>query len=142
MKTYQQGYFTGERALFGVSGARITDSVFDAGESPLKECADLELEGDLFRWKYPLWYCKNITVKNCTWFEMARAGVWYTDNIRVQNAVIQAPKNFRRCDGLVLEDVAFTNALEPILIVMIAVAVGFVAIAILMAVFKVSSSLG
>ena len=37
---------------------------------------------------------------------------------------------------------AFTNALEPILIVMIAGAVGFVAIAILMAVFQVSSSLG
>ena len=36
----------------------------------------------------------------------------------------------------------FTNALEPILIVLIAGAVGFVAIAILMAVFKVSSSLG
>ncbi len=37
---------------------------------------------------------------------------------------------------------AFTNALEPILIVMIAGAVGFVAVAILMAVFKVSSSIG
>ncbi len=37
---------------------------------------------------------------------------------------------------------AFTNALEPILIVAIACAVGFVAIAILMAVFKVSSSIG
>ena len=37
---------------------------------------------------------------------------------------------------------AFTNALEPILIVGIAGVVGFVAIAILMAVFKVSSSLG
>ena len=36
----------------------------------------------------------------------------------------------------------FTNALEPILIVAIAGVVGFVAIAILMAVFKVSSSLG
>ncbi len=36
----------------------------------------------------------------------------------------------------------FTNALEPILIVLIAGVVGFVAIAILMAVFKVSSSLG
>lgn len=36
----------------------------------------------------------------------------------------------------------FTNALEPILIVVIAGAVGFVAVAILMAVFKVSSSLG
>ena len=36
---------------------------------------------------------------------------------------------------------AFTNALEPILIVLIAGAVGFVAIAILMAVFKVSSAI-
>jgi len=36
----------------------------------------------------------------------------------------------------------FTNALEPILIIAIAGAVGFVAIAILMAVFKVSSSIG
>lgn len=37
---------------------------------------------------------------------------------------------------------SFTNALEPIMIVAIAGVVGFVAIAILMAVFKVSSSLG
>ena len=38
--------------------------------------------------------------------------------------------------------VKFTNALEPILIVAIAAVVGFVAISIIMAVFKVSSSLG
>ena len=37
---------------------------------------------------------------------------------------------------------AFTNALEPILIVLIAGVVGFVAIAILMAVFEVSAQLG
>ncbi len=37
---------------------------------------------------------------------------------------------------------AFTNALEPILIVLIAVAVGFVAISILMAVFQVTATLG
>ena len=37
---------------------------------------------------------------------------------------------------------SFTNALEPILIVLIASVVGFVAIAILTAVFKVSSSIG
>ena len=36
----------------------------------------------------------------------------------------------------------FTNALEPILIVLIAVAVGFVAISILMAVFQVTATLG
>ena len=38
--------------------------------------------------------------------------------------------------------VSFTNALEPILIVAIAGVVGFVAISIIMAVFKVSSSIG
>jgi type IV pilus assembly protein PilC len=37
---------------------------------------------------------------------------------------------------------SFTNALEPLLIVAIAGAVGFVAISIIMAVFKVSSSIG
>ncbi len=37
---------------------------------------------------------------------------------------------------------AFTNALEPILIVLIAAAVGFVAIAILMAVFNMSKAIG
>ncbi len=37
---------------------------------------------------------------------------------------------------------AFTNALEPILIVLIAAVVGFIAISILMAVFQVSSTLG
>jgi N-acetylmuramoyl-L-alanine amidase len=37
---------------------------------------------------------------------------------------------------------AFTNALEPLLIVLVAGIVGFLAVAILMAVFKASSSLG
>jgi type II secretory pathway component PulF len=37
---------------------------------------------------------------------------------------------------------SFTNALEPIMIVAIAGVVGFVAIASLMAVFKVSASMG
>ena len=38
--------------------------------------------------------------------------------------------------------VSFTNALEPMLIVLIAAVIGFVAVAILMAVFEASSSLG
>lgn len=114
MKEYVQGYFSGERALFGVKGARIVDSVFDAGESPLKECADLELQGDLFRWKYPLWYCNNVRVRECTWFEMARAGVWYSDDFEVRDCVIQAPKNFRRCNRVLLENVRFTNPQETL----------------------------
>lgn len=114
MQEFKQGFFTGERALFGIRDARITDSVFDAGESPLKECENLELKGNLFRWKYPLWYCRHVRVSECTWFEMARAGVWYTDDLEVRDCVIQAPKNFRRCNGLTLENVQFTNPQETV----------------------------
>ena len=114
MTEYKQGFFQGERALYGIDGLRVTDSVFDNGESPLKECRNVELVDDLFRWKYPLWYCENVQVDRCTWFDMARAGVWYTKNITVKNSVLQAPKNFRRCDGVRLENVQFTNAQETI----------------------------
>ena len=113
-KEIRQETLTGERALFQGKGLRIVDSVFMDGESPLKECQDIELYGSLFRWKYPLWYSKNIVAKDCTWFEMARAGVWYTDNITVENAVIEAPKNFRRCHGVTLKNVTFPNAAETL----------------------------
>ncbi len=105
---------TGERALFHSSNMLINDTIFEDGESPLKESSDIDLIGCMFKWKYPLWYCKNITARNCKWFDMARAGVWYTDNIVVENAMIEAPKNFRRCKDLVLRDVNFFNAQETL----------------------------
>ena len=104
----------GERALFGAHDIVITDTIFADGESPLKESHDIELYGSMFKWKYPLWYSKNISVRDCTWFEMARAGVWYTDNITVENSAIEAPKNFRRCHNVALTDVSFPNAAETL----------------------------
>ncbi|MBR1811903.1 MAG: DUF3737 family protein [Clostridia bacterium] len=114
MQEIRQAFLSGERALYGSRELKIADSIFDNGESPLKESRHISLTGCMFRWKYPLWYCCDIAATDCTWFETARAGVWYTDNITVKNAVIQAPKNFRRCTGLTLEDVTFTNAAETL----------------------------
>lgn len=114
MKKIKQALLTGERALFNSNGLFIEDSIFADGESPLKECSDISLLGCMFKWKYPLWYSKNITVKNSTWFEMARAGVWYTDNISVEGAQIEAPKNFRRCNGVSLKNVSMPNAAETL----------------------------
>ncbi|MBO4509724.1 MAG: DUF3737 family protein [Lachnospiraceae bacterium] len=111
---YREQRFTGERALFGRKDLVIKDSVFEDGESPLKESANIELYGALFRWKYPLWYCKNVKAVECTWFDMARAGVWYTDNISIKDTMIQAPKNFRRSSGITLENVVLSNALETL----------------------------
>lgn len=114
MKEVKRQILTGERALFHSSDLYIEDSIFEDGESPLKESRDLELHGCSFKWKYPLWYCNNVVAKDCKWFDMARAGVWYTNNISVTNAMIEAPKNFRRCNNLTLTNVDFFNAEETI----------------------------
>lgn len=113
-KEYYQAVLTGERALFKGQNLKIINTIFSDGESPLKESRDIELLGSMFKWKYPLWYAKNITVKNCTWFEMGRAGVWYTDHIRVEDSAIEAPKNFRRCHDVMLQNVTFPNAAETL----------------------------
>ena len=108
------GRFTGERALFHAKNLSIKDAIFDDGESPLKESQNIELLGCMFKWKYPLWYCKHVVAKDCKWFDMARAGVWYTDDLYVENALIEAPKNFRRCKEIVLKNVDFFHAEETL----------------------------
>ena len=114
MKEIHQEFLTGERALFQAADMKIYDTIFDDGESPLKHSKNIELYGSMFKWKYPLWYSENITLKDCSIFEMGRAGIWYTNNISVTDTVIEAPKNFRRCDGVSLENVSFANAAETL----------------------------
>ncbi|MCR5500664.1 MAG: DUF3737 family protein [Acetatifactor sp.] len=113
-KEIREQFLTGERALFMSRDLRVVDCTFADGESPLKESENIELVGSMFKWKYPLWYCKNVTAKDCVWFDMARAGVWYTNNVTVEDSPIDAPKNFRRCKGVTLRNVSFSNAEETL----------------------------
>ena len=106
--------YAGERALFGARDMIIEDSVFHDGESPLKESADIVLKNSMFKWKYPLWYSRNITAEGCTWFEMARAGVWYTEHMTMEDCAVEAPKNFRRCQDLTMRRVSIPNAAETL----------------------------
>ena len=108
----RQQLLGGERALFAARNLQIVDTIFTDGESPLKESRDIELVGSAFRWKYPLWYSRDVVARECTWFEMARSGVWYTHNIVVEDSVIEAPKNFRRCTGVTLRNVSLPQR-EP-----------------------------
>ncbi len=114
MQTLIQQNYSGERALFMARDLEIRDSIFEDGESPLKESSDIKLFNCMFKWKYPLWYSRNIEVKNSTWLQMGRAGVWYTDDISVSDSMIEAPKNFRRCNRLALSNVSFSNAAETL----------------------------
>ena len=112
MKILREGLFTGERALYSSRELKIYDSIFADGESPLKESRDIELSGCIFKWKYPLWYCKNIEVSDSVLLESARSGIWYTDNIKMKGTVIEAPKTFRRAENITLADCNMPNAKE------------------------------
>lgn len=114
MKSIKNEVLTGERALFQGENLSITDTIFEDGESPLKECENIRLTNCSFKWKYPLWYAKNIQVDNSIWFEMGRAGVWYTDHMEVNDSAVEAPKNFRRCTDLTLNNVSIPNAAETL----------------------------
>lgn len=113
-KEIRQEFLTGERALFQGKDLKIYDTIFDDGESPLKESNNIEVYGSMFKWKYPLWYANNIRVKDSTWFEMARAGVWYTNHIEIEDCAVDAPKNFRRCHDITLKNVSIPDAAETL----------------------------
>ena len=114
MEEIRDRHLTGERALFQGKNLKILNTIFSDGESPLKESENIELDSCSFQWKYPLWYAHDIVVNHSTWKEMARAGVWYTRNVTIRNSEIEAPKNLRRCDHVVLENVCFPNASETL----------------------------
>ncbi|NEG88876.1 DUF3737 family protein [Bifidobacterium aerophilum] len=108
----RQARLTGERAEFFAHGTTYIDTIFADGESPLKHASNVTLDNCSFQWKYPLWYAHDVTVRNSTWFEMGRAGVWYTNRMLVEDSTIEAPKNFRRANDITLRHVDLTNAEE------------------------------
>ncbi|MDS0527463.1 DUF3737 family protein [Clostridium sp. SHJSY1] len=114
MELIKQQLLTGERALFNRKDLQVSYSTFADGESPLKESENIKIDHSIFKWKYPLWYCKNIVVEDSTFFEMARSGIWYTENISIANTIIEAPKNFRRAKDIKLENVNMPNAGETL----------------------------
>ena len=110
----ERARLTGERAEFHARGRRYVDSIFADGESPLKHASGVTLDGCSFQWKYPLWYASDVTARDCVWFDMARAGVWYADRVTVEDSTVEAPKNFRRVHGLTLRNVDLTHAEETL----------------------------
>ena len=108
------GLYEGERALYNIHNVYLENVTFDNGESPLKECSELELNGCIFKWKYPLWYCNNVVLNETTFIDMSRSGIWYTNNITINNSLIAAPKEFRRSSKIKLNNVNIPNAQETL----------------------------
>ena len=107
-------HFEGERSLFRCHDTLIKDCVFSNGESPLKEGRNLLVDQCTFDYKYPLWYGKGHEVRNCTFHLRSRSGIWYTDDSYFHDLDIQAPKEFRRCNNIRMENIVFSLAEETL----------------------------
>lgn len=106
--------FVGERSLFMSRDLLVGNCVFEDGESPLKESRNIDVDQTIFRWKYPLWYCNDVQVTGSAFLEMSRSGIWYTNGIRMSGCTIEAPKEFRRCQGVTIEHCSFAHAAETL----------------------------
>ena len=106
--------FTGERALFNTHNAIIEEVYFHDGESPLKESSDLLVNNCTFQWKYPLWYTTNVEMNDSRLLETARSGLWYVNHIKINNTLIEAPKQFRRSNDIVITNSKIPNAEETL----------------------------
>lgn len=114
MKIVKEKYLSGERALFKSDTVEIENCVFGDGESPLKESSNLAITQSVFKWKYPLWYCRNVKMVDSSLLETARSGIWYTHHIAIKDSTIEAPKTFRRASDITLENVDMPMAQETL----------------------------
>ena len=112
IKLIDGGIYEGERALFQTKDALIKNATFQNGESPLKESRNIEVTSTTFKRKYPLWYCDNAKVYDVTFEETAKSGIWYTNNSTFENCLVKAPKEFRRCDNVLVKNCEFLDAKE------------------------------
>lgn len=98
--TIENATLTGERAAYASIDCEFNGCIFEDGESPLKESRNITVNRCEFGWKYPLWYCKGVSVNDTEWKVTGRSGVWYTNDINIADCKIDAPKQFRKCSGV------------------------------------------
>ena len=112
MNTIENKEFGGERPLFASKGLRLIDVTIHAGESALKECSDIEAIRCRFEGKYPFWHVDRFMVKDCLFTEGARAALWYSNHLVMQDTLVEAPKMFREMSHLSLQNVRIPHAHE------------------------------
>lgn len=112
MNRVENMFFEGERPMFASKDVWLKNVKFYPGESALKEASNIHAENCTFYGKYPFWHNDNSSIENSLFTPYSRAAIWYCKDIRMLNTRVEAPKMFREIDGLYLENVKLTDAME------------------------------
>lgn len=112
MKTIKNQVFGGERPLFEIHDTELDHVRITFGESGIKECSDIICRNCYFEGKYPLWHVKRSEIVNCYFAPGSRSAIWYSDDMKMTDCVINGPKFFREMKNLELTNVTINDADE------------------------------
>lgn len=106
-KTFEGKTYDAERALYGITDAIVKNCSFDGpadGESALKECRNITVDGCRFNLRYPLWHTDDAVIRNIEMTEGCRAALWYCSDVSVSDSKLYGIKALRECQGVSLTD--------------------------------------
>ena len=106
--------FGGERPLYALHDARLERVTIHVGESSIKESGNIEAYDCTFQGKYVFWECRKFLAQDCRFDASARSSLWYSENGRLVRCHVDAPKMFRRMQGIELQNCHFTDAQETL----------------------------
>ncbi|MDE6151178.1 MAG: DUF3737 family protein [Prevotella sp.] len=109
MTIIQNKEYGGERPLYAVHDVRLENVTIHVGESSIKETSNIEAENCTFEGKYVFWETDGFKINNCYFAESARSSLWYSRDCRMTNCKVDAPKLFRRMEGIYVENTDFLN---------------------------------
>lgn len=112
MKLIANTEFGGERPLFASHDLHIDNVTIREGESAIKECGNIVATNCRFEGNYPFWHVHGFTIKDCYFAVGGRSALWYSDHLKMQDTVIDAPKMFREMNDIEIENVEMNDADE------------------------------
>jgi len=112
MKTISKEICDIERGYYG-----STDTIFNNvaikgpadGESAFKECKNIQVINSKLNLRYPFWHDTELVIEKCRFAKTARAPLWYSKNILINNVVCKGVKALRECDDIVIKDSDFDS---------------------------------
>ena len=112
MELIKDKQFGGERPLFAQHDLRLENVTITDGESAIKQCQNIEATGCHFYGKYPLWHIDGARIVDCYFAPGSRSAIWYTNDLKMKDCIIDAPKFFREMNNVELENVVINDADE------------------------------
>ena len=87
-------------ASFDTEFENITISGPTDGESAWKESKNIKVRNSTMSLRYPFWHVTNLRIEDSKFSETCRAPLWYSKNIGIKNIEIKGVKSFRECSNI------------------------------------------